>query len=619
MQYKKHFVIISIGLLLSGCAGIQLHGLNPIDEIKVNYAYVQANNLANEARYLQAAEVLWEAAANLPSPPKEKMQLESSRMLIKGQYLLNAHKQLIAINEEALEPKAVLDKRILTATFYRQIKQPEKVVSLLPEALIDEGDDALKKEALMLRADGLKSTRRYIESLVAYAELKEFLNEDEYLRNTEKIWQAVVSINPEDARERLASEEANQELGAWLELALLATPIQIDTTRLEEDYQSWLNRYSFLDVPDYAFDELLSRWAYFDFHPEKITLILPLTGGYANIGRTIKDGFLDAQKEAQNTTPTVSQKEMQIDIYDSNQNRSIVELYQEATREGTDMVIGPLLKKNVDALLKHSPLPTPAITLNYASDAENIAKGEVFQFGLYPEDEAEQIARKLLDKEYNSVVVMAADNEWGERMVRRFSEVYLRLESTIQEIYYYDTEFEDYAPSVQSLFHLSQSIQRYADIEQVVGREMDFKPRIRDDINAAVLFANYQNAILIYPLMKFYYADELPVYASSHAYEPGKEKLLRELDGLVYNDIPFIVDPVRYPNSEQVKEFPRLYALGKDAYRLINSIRRISISSTELSGATGYISVDENRRLHRRLNWARFNKGKPVALVHEQY
>ncbi len=619
MQYKKHFVIISIGLLLSGCAGIQLHGLNPIDEIKVNYAYVQANNLANEARYLQAAEVLWEAAANLPSPPKEKMQLESSRMLIKGQYLLNAHKQLIAINEEALEPKAMLDKRILTATFYRQIKQPEKVVSLLPEALIDEGDDALKKEALMLRADGLKSTRRYIESLVAYAELKEFLNEDEYSRNTEKIWQAVVSINPEDARERLASEEANQELGAWLELALLATPIQIDTTRLEEDYQSWLNRYSFLDVPDYAFDELLSRWAYFDFHPEKITLILPLTGGYANIGRTIKDGFLDAQKEAQNTTPTVSQKEMQIDIYDSNQNRSIVELYQEATREGTDMVIGPLLKKNVDALLKHSPLPTPAITLNYASDAENIAKGEVFQFGLYPEDEAEQIARKLLDKEYNSVVVMAADNEWGERMVRRFSEVYLRLESTIQEIYYYDTEFEDYAPSVQSLFHLSQSIQRYADIEQVVGREMDFKPRIRDDINAAVLFANYQNAILIYPLMKFYYADELPVYASSHAYEPGKEKLLRELDGLVYNDIPFIVDPVRYPNSEQVKEFPRLYALGKDAYRLINSIRRISISSTELSGATGYISVDENRRLHRRLNWARFNKGKPVALVHEQY
>ena len=619
MQYKKHFVIISIGLLLSGCAGIQLHGLNPIDEIKVNYAYVQANSLANEARYLQAAEVLWEAAANLPSPPKEEMQLESSRMLIKGQYLLNAHKQLIAINEEALEPQAVLDKRILTATFYRQIKQPEKVVSLLPEALIDEGDDILKKEALMLRADGLKNTRRYMESLATYIELKEFLNEDEYSPNTEKIWQTVIAINPEDARERLASEEANQELRAWLELALLATPIQIDTTRLEENYQSWVDEHSRLDVPDYAFDELLSRWAYFDFHPEKITLILPLTGEYANIGRTIRDGFLAAQKEAQNTSPTVSQKEMQIDIYDSNQNRNIVELYQEATREGTDMVIGPLLKKNVDALLNHSPLPTPAITLNYASDAENIAKGEIFQFGLYPEDEAEQIAEKLLDKEYNSVVIMAADNEWGKRMVRGFSEVYLRLEGTIQEIYYYDTEFEDYAPSVQSLFHLSRSIQRYTDIEQVVGKELDFKPRIRDDINAAVLFANYQNAILIYPLMKFYYADELPVYASSHAYEPGKEKLLRELDGLVYNDIPFIVDPIRYPNSEQVKELPRLYALGKDAYRLINSIRRISISSTELDGATGYISVDENRRLHRRLNWAKFNKGKPVALVHEQY
>ena len=146
---------------------------------------------------------------------------------------------------------------------------------------------------------------------------------------------------------------------------------------------------------------------------------------------------------------------------------------------------------------------------------------------------------------------------------------------------------------------------------------MEFKPRIRDDINAAVLFANYQSATLIYPLMKFYYADQLPVYASSHAYSPGKAELLRELDGLVYSDIPFIIDHVRYPDSDKVEAFPRLYALGKDAYRLINTIRRIAISSTELEGATGYISVDENRRLYRRLNWAKFNKGKPVALVHE--
>ncbi len=618
MQYKKHFVIILIGLLVSGCAGIQLHGLNPIDEIKLNYAYVQAENLADEAQYLQAAEVLWEASENLPSPHKEKIQLESARMLIKGQHLLNAHQRLIAINEEVLEPQAVLDKRILTATFYRQVKQPEKVVSELPEALIDEGDDVLKKKALMLRADGLKNTYRYIESLATYIGVRKFLNENEYSPNTDKIWQTVIAINPEDARERLASEEINEELEAWLELALLATPTQIDTTQLEQDYQRWVDEHSFLEVPDYAFEALLSRWAYFDFHPEKIALILPLTGEYVNIGRTIRDGFLAAQKEAQNTSPTVSQKEMQIDIYDSNQKQNIVELYQEATRKGADMVIGPLLKKNVDSLLKHSPLPTPAITLNYASDEKNIAKGEVFQFGLYPEDEAEQIAEKLLDEEYNSVVVMAADNKWGERMVRRFSDVYLQLEGTIQDIYYYDTEFDDYAPSVQTLFQLNQSIQRYTDIEKVVGEKLDFRPRIRDDINAAVLFANYQNATLIYPLMKFYYADELPVYASSHAYEPGKEKLLRELDGLVYNDIPFIVDRVRYPDSDKVKELPRLYALGKDAYRLINTIRRIAISNTELDGATGYISTDENRRLHRRLNWAKFNKGKPFALVHEQ-
>ena len=617
MQYKKHFVIILIGLLLNGCAGIQLHSFNPIDQIKLNYAYIRANGLATEARYLQAAEVLWDAAATLPTPYKEKMQLESTQMLIKGQYLLKAHKQLIAIDEESLEPQALLNKRILAATFYKQIKQPEKVVSLLPVALINEGDDSLRKEALMLRADGLKNTRRYAEGLATYVEIKEFLSEDEYSENIDKIWQTLIAIPPEDARQQLARNIENLELKGWLELALLATPVQIDTTRLEQDYQSWTNEYNFLDVPDYAYQELLARWAYFDFHPEKITLILPLTGGYANIGRTIRSGFLAAQKEAQNTLPTTTQKEMQVDIYDSNQNQNIIEVYREANRKGSDMVIGPLLKKNVDELLKHSPLPTPVITLNYASDTRNITKnGEVFQFGLYPEDEAEQIAKRLSDKGYNSVVVMAADNEWGKRMTQRFSDLYFRLEGTIQDIYYYDTKFEDYASSVQSLFHLNQSVQRYTDIERVIGKKLDFMPRIRDDINAAVLFANYQNATLIYPLMKFYYADKLPVYASSHAYEPGEEKLLRELDGLVYNDIPFIIDRVRYPDSDKIKEFPRLYALGKDAYQLINTIRRITISNTELEGATGYISVDENRRLYRRLNWAKFNKGKPIALVY---
>ena len=129
-----------------------------------------------------------------------------------------------------------------------------------------------------------------------------------------------------------------------------------------------------------------------------------------------------------------------------------------------------------------------------------------------------------------------------------------------------------------------------------------------------MLFANHEKASLIYPLMKFYYADELPVYATSHVYEPGKEDILRELDGLIYSDIPFILDTEKYPGDKKSIEYPRLFALGSDAYKLVNTIRRISISNTELAGATGYIVTHHNARLFRRLNWAKFAKGQPVAL-----
>ena len=212
MHYKKYFAIALVGLLLNGCAGIQPYSFNPIDQIKLNYAYSSANDLAAEGRYLQAAEVLWDAAATLPTPHKEKMQLESTQMLIKGQYLLKAHKQLIAIDEESLEPQALLYKRILAAIFYKQIKQPEKVVSLLPVALINEGDDSLRKEALMLRADGLKNTRRYAEGLATYVEIKGFLSENEYSENIDKIWQTLIAIPPEDARQQLARKHRKSRI-----------------------------------------------------------------------------------------------------------------------------------------------------------------------------------------------------------------------------------------------------------------------------------------------------------------------------------------------------------------------------------------------------------------------
>jgi hypothetical protein len=56
-------------------------------------------------------------------------------------------------------------------------------------------------------------------------------------------------------------------------------------------------------------------------------------------------------------------------------------------------------------------------------------------------------------------------------------------------------------------------------------------------------------------------------------------------------------------------------ALGVDSYRLIPYLPRLSAKSYEhFEGVTGNLSLDEDRQIHRQLNWARFIKGIPVSL-----
>ena len=450
MQSYRYIIILSL-VFVTGCASLQLDGLDSIQRLKMEFAYTKAESLLKEARYLEASKVLWSSASDLPSPHKELMQIESASALVKGHHLLNAHKQLLSINEQVLQAEALLKKRVLSATFYQQIRQPEKVLALLPQPLIEQASKTLKIEALNIRADSLKNIGLYIESLITYIEVKSLGDEQSHDDDIKKIWKILIAINPNDVQTQLLREPESRELKAWLELALIATPVTIDTTQLEQDYQQWLRENAFLEVPDYIYQDLLVRWAYFDFNPRKITLLLPLTGDYANIGRIIRDGFFD---EHQKTTPT-----MEIKIYNTDQDKDIVTLYQEASRQGADMIIGPLLKQKVSTLLAHRPLSTPLITLNYQPQ-NSAVEGEVFQFGLNPEDEAVQAAQKLLDKEYDSIVVLSPDNNWGKRMVQRFAQTYLKLGGKIRELSYYDVHFRDYAAIVQTLFHLDESRQR---------------------------------------------------------------------------------------------------------------------------------------------------------------
>ncbi len=65
---------------------------------------------------------------------------------------------------------------------------------------------------------------------------------------------------------------------------------------------------------------------------------------------------------------------------------------------------------------------------------------------------------------------------------------------------------------------------------------------------------------------------------------------------------------------QRVAQWPRLFAMGFDAYRLIPLLYHQTGRFTAIPAMSGELSLDSDGRVHRRLPLAQFRNGRPVAL-----
>ena len=595
--------MVSVALILSGCSALEFSTLNPFQKVQMELAYFNAESLRKDGRYVEAAEELWDTMPSLPSPYRERMQIKASEILIEGNHILNAFRYLRQIDESVLESDELLEKRVLDAKFYVHTGQPDKVLEMLPSNLIDQGDRNSQIQALDIRATNLFALRKYIDSVNDRIKRDKLL-EDKNIKYTNalSLWKALISESITNIDDRVRNDELSKELKAWLDLARLATPDQVDRGELEANYIKWKSRNAFLSLPDNLHKSLRKRWDYLDFTPRKITLLLPLTGKFAKPGKAIRAGFME---EYQNSETTGTE----VHVVNTDQPNDIIEIYNQAIEENSDLIVGPLVKSKVEKLIENIEFKTPSIMLNYHSENYR-PKGELFQFGLLPEDEASQIAQKMIKKGHKFTLVIAPDNEWGKRLTDSFTTEYVKQGGEIREVARYNPSFLKYASFIKSTLRLDESHRRHRLVEEALESETKFTPRIRDDITSAVIFADYEKGTLIYPLIKFYYGDELPVFTTSHIYNPNNVKLLRELDGIIYCDIPAIIN-----HSDGVEhKRPRLFALGSDVFNISMIIRRVGLGNAGFKGMTGDIELRNDGKLFRGLNWARFKRGQPVSL-----
>jgi outer membrane PBP1 activator LpoA protein len=345
--------------------------------------------------------------------------------------------------------------------------------------------------------------------------------------------------------------------------------------------------------------------------------MLPLGGRQQAAATAVRDGFLSAyfQQDAA--------QRPRVRIYDVA-NVDVGSAVLRALDEGAQFIVGPLTKDEVTAAAAIADGRAPVLALNFLPDG-SAAPPNFFQFALAPEDEARQVARRVITDGHPRGVALVPSGEWGTRVLAAFTEELQLGGGQLIARGNYSASESDYTVVIQQLLRISESHDRYAKLAGTLGTKLEFEPRRRGDIGFIFVAAQVANSRLIRPQLRFHYAGDIPMYSTSDAYEPDEAANV-DLEGMMFPDMPWMIgnDPI----SEQLRSavrsvWParanrrgRLYAFGFDAYRLIPTLRNPqSNRAAVVSGMTGRLSIDASGRIRRDLDWAQMHDGRPRALA----
>jgi hypothetical protein len=415
-------------------------------------------------------------------------------------------------------------------------------------------------------------------------------------------------------KERAKSRSADWR--AWLDLALLAAQVMDSPDVQVAELQLWQQQHADHPLANALPGGLGSLLQLQQTMPQRIALLLPLSGGLEEAGRAILDGFLASQFEAREQ----GWPRQQLIVMDSGSYEDINAAYDAAVAAGAELMIGPLAREELMAWQVRENLPIPLMTLNWFPPTSDPAEVSA-QLALAPEDESRQVAQLAFEADARNALLIRPQGQWGDDMSAALFDRWSELEGTIYAVARYSGQ-QDYSSSLKEALNLAQSQQRANRIQQLMGKTLEFSPRRRRDLDAVFLLARKaEDARSIKPLIAFHYAGDLPVYGNSQVYSGRVDPVSdRDLNGIRLVEIPWIMHPEsavaqRVATDGGDAKLAALYALGADAFLLNWRLPQLQESPHNLvRGNTGLLSMDSEGRLHRELIPALIRRGEPRAL-----
>ncbi|CNI72161.1 lppc putative lipoprotein [Yersinia enterocolitica] len=592
------------------------------DDNKADWQLLAIRALLREGKLPQAAEQLGTLPANMSGTQRQEQQLLTAELLV-------AQKN----NPAATDILGKLDATQLSANQQVRFYQAQ------------------------IAANQGKATLPLIRAFIAQEPL---LKDKAHQDNIDGTWQGLAQLTPQELNNIIINADENV-LQGWLDLLHVYQDNKQDPDLLKAGIKDWQNRYPQNPAAKNLPTALTQVSNFSQASTAKIALLLPLSGSAQVFADAIQQGFTAAQNglpvntpapvtpDATATTPTdatatpvtdiatpapvanpVATSNAQVKIYDTT-TQPVAALLAQAQQDGATLVVGPLLKAEVEQL------STPPSTLNIlalnqpevSTNSQNIC-----YFALSPEDEARDAAHHLWSQEKRMPLLLTPRGAFGDRVAKAFAEEWQKQggQTVLQQNFGSTAELKQTINSGAGIRLAGQpvSVSSAPTSVTIAGLTIPAPPvdapvvstSAGGNIDAVYIIATPAELTLIKPMIDMATStrSKPALFASSRSYQAGAGPDYRlEMEGIQFSDIPLMAGANPALMQQAAAKFAndyslvRLYAMGIDAWTLSNHFAEMrQIPGFQVSGTTGDLTASADCVITRKLPWLQYRQGMVV-------
>ncbi len=598
---KRHFLFLCAVLLaglLSSCA------TRPADDLgnlpSARYADAEKNLELAKKRKGEEAAGLYLAAVDQAWQNGDSVQARS---------LLEA-----AVLSQASQAQLMFAST-LSAEMALARQQPELALEILNSDIFERITELpIEQQARtqLARASALEALDRPMAAARERIYTAPYLDGEEAEFNHEAIW-SLISRLP-SSHYQVQNEF---DLDGWLELARI-TSNQSSLAEKQQQIRRWQAANPAHPATFNLPGQLRHLMQLTPLHIKRVAIALPSQDNNQNVVDAIRNGFLSAYYQANNNRHEVPQ----LFFYDSNQITSLGDLYTDLKRNHIDLLIGPWEKDLVNELSRQTALPVPTLALNYSDrQSAEVTKG-LYQFGLAAEDEARMAARQAWQDGKRHAAILVQSGDWGQRIASAFAGYWQELGGTVAGSISLGQPIE-LTQQIGDLMQLRESEARSKRLQTLLNVKLHTQLSRRRDVDFIFLAAPAQQARQIQPTLRFQYAGDLPIYATSAVNPSLHSTQMQELEGIMLSETPWLLGFDNQLREQIIRRWPeasgvmgRFYALGADAYQLAQQLQQLqALPNNKTEGLTGTLQMNQRQQIERGLHWAIIADGQARPVI----